>query len=48
MARHQTVGVYHGFGFDVLAWVRGKIDCLDSRDSGEGFGGVGRMRDGFL
>jgi len=37
---------YHGFGFDVLGWFRGKIVCLDSSDSSEGVGGVGRMRDG--
>lgn len=37
---------YHGFGFDALGWARGKIDCLDSMDSSEGLGGVGRMRDG--
>lgn len=35
----------HDLGFDELGCIRGKIDCLDRRDSTEGLGGVGRMKD---
>jgi hypothetical protein len=51
VTRGQPVHIHasnHGLGFDALAGcILGKIDCLDSRDSAEGLGGVGRMRDGL-
>ena len=46
VTRRHTVRIHHVLELDALGCIRGKIDCLDSRDSGEGFGGVGRMRDG--
>ena len=46
VTRCYTVYAHHDLGFGSLGCVRGKIDCLESRDSGEGFGGVGRIRGG--
>ena len=46
VTRCNTMYAHHGLAF-VLGWVRGKMDCFDSRDSCEGLGGVGRTGDGL-
>ena len=45
VTRRHSVHAHYGLDLDVLCCVRGKIDCFDSRDSTEGLGGVGRVRD---
>jgi len=48
VTRRHTVRAHYDLDFDALGCIRGKIDCLDSRDSDEeGLGGVGRMRGEF-